>query len=120
MPVHAHDCAECLEPERIAEAGKKTGSAVVMNDRFGDARAERGHALCKPLRNTAAMKRKIGSSGSFHLTIFLTHAADIKTGAEDHREQKEYRNQHYETIPQLLDHVFTSFGSTVRVQGGDT
>lgn len=91
-----------------------------MNDRFSDARAERGHALCKPLRNAAAMKRKIGSSGTFHLAVFLTHTPDIKTGAEDHREQKEYRNQHYETIPQLLDHVLTSLGSTVRVWGGDT
>ena len=37
-----------------------------MNDRFGNARAKRRHTLRQPLRNTPAMQRKIGSSGSFH------------------------------------------------------
>jgi len=32
----------------------------------------------------------------------LTHTADVKPGAKDHGEQEKHRNEHNESIPQLL------------------
>jgi hypothetical protein len=65
--------------------------------------------LGKPTRNPTTVESKISDSGSFHLQLLsFTHATNIKARAENHRQQQEYRNQHYETIPQLLKHLFTS------------
>src|SRR6185503_17732193 len=45
MPVHAHDRAEGLEPEGIAQPRQELSRAVMLDDGLGDAGAERGHAL---------------------------------------------------------------------------
>ena len=45
MPITA---AERLEPERIAQPRQELRTPVVLQDAFGDRRAERGHALGQP------------------------------------------------------------------------
>ena len=42
-----------------------------MNDMFGDRRAKKHHAIGKPFRDTAAVKRQIGDSGTLHLPILI-------------------------------------------------
>src|SRR5262245_61833568 len=69
MPIHPHDGAERLKPERIAESGEKLGSAVAQQDRFDDRSSEPRHPLCKPLRDAPAMQGEISRSGTFHTSI---------------------------------------------------
>ena len=45
------------------------------------------------------------------LTIFLTHAPNIKPCSKDHREQDEHRDHHYKCVPQLLHHCRPPFMS---------
>src|ERR1700733_14516138 len=60
MPVHAHDGAERLEPERGGKSAKEFTGAVVMDDRLGDDRPEPRHALSKPCWPPAIMQWQIG------------------------------------------------------------
>jgi hypothetical protein len=62
VPVHAHDRAERLEPERVSEATQELVAAVMMDNRLGDDGAEAGHAACEPQGHPAAMQRQIGAS----------------------------------------------------------
>jgi hypothetical protein len=48
MPVHPHDRAERLKPERVSEAAQQLVAAVMMDDRLADHRAEAGHAVGQP------------------------------------------------------------------------
>ena len=58
--------AERLEPERVAEARKELGGAVVVEDAFDDGGAERGHALGEPRGHASAVQREIGMAGALH------------------------------------------------------
>ena len=69
MPVHAHDGAERLKPEWIAQPRKQFGLAVMVNDALANRRAERRHARRKPCGHAAAMERKIGGTGTTHQSI---------------------------------------------------
>ena len=60
MPVHAHNGAERLEPEWIAQAREEFRRAVVIDDAFRDRCAEFRHALGQPRRDASAVERKIG------------------------------------------------------------
>src|SRR6185312_2879783 len=64
MPVHAHDSAERLEPERMGEPLQILVAAVMMHDRLGDHGTERGHASAEPRRHPPAMERKISAAGA--------------------------------------------------------
>src|SRR3954465_7936778 len=66
VPVHAHDAAVGLEPERIAESGEEGGPAVVDDDAFGDRRPERRHARGEPCGHAATVQREIGNAGTLH------------------------------------------------------
>src|ERR1700742_2760069 len=63
VPVHAHYGAERLEPERMRQPLQEFIAAVMVNDRLGDDRAERGHARRQPRRYAPAMEREIGAAG---------------------------------------------------------
>jgi hypothetical protein len=62
MPIHPHHNAEGLEPEGMGQTAQELVAAVVMDDRFGDHRAEPRHALAEPGRHPAAMQGQIGAS----------------------------------------------------------
>ena len=64
VPVHAHDGAERLEPERMGEPAEQLVAAIVMHDRLAHHGAEPGHALAQPSRHAPAMQRQIGTSGT--------------------------------------------------------
>ena len=61
MPVHAHDGAERLEPERMGEPAQELVAAVFDDDRLRDDRAEPGHphgrASAARARRAAAGRR---------------------------------------------------------------
>ena len=114
MPVHSQHGAEGLEPERIAEAREKRGGSVIVNDGLGDRGTEPRHALGEPWRHTPTVQRQIRDARPFHvnylatdyadLAIAFTYPSNVETGSENHREQEEDRDQHDETIPELLQH----------------
>ena len=56
MPVHAHDGAERLEPERMRQPLQEFVAAVMVDDRLGDDGAERRHARRQPRRNASAVQ----------------------------------------------------------------
>jgi hypothetical protein len=56
MPVHAHDGAERLEPERMRQPLQEFVAAVVVDDRLSDDGAERRHTGRQPRRDTSAMQ----------------------------------------------------------------
>ena len=62
MPVHAHDGAKRLEPERMRQPAQEFVAAVMMDDRLGDDRAQFRHALAEPGGNPAIVKRQIGAA----------------------------------------------------------
>src|SRR5882757_5255233 len=64
MPVHAHDGAEGLEPERMRQAAQKIVAAVMMDDRLRDHRAKTRHASPEPRRNPAIVQGQIGAAGA--------------------------------------------------------
>src|SRR3954469_20790786 len=64
MPVHAHDGAERLKPERMRQPLQEFVAAVMMDDSLADNCAKQGHAFSQPRRNTPAVKRKIGAACS--------------------------------------------------------
>src|SRR5690606_13532337 len=64
MPIHAHDGAEGLKPERMCEATQHLVATVMKRDRLDDYASETCHASTEPLRNTSAVEREIGTSGS--------------------------------------------------------
>ena len=64
VPVHAHDRAERLKPERMSEAAQQFVATIVKDDRLADDGAEPGHAARKPQRHPPAMQRQIGASCS--------------------------------------------------------
>ena len=64
VPVHAHDRAEGLEPERIGEPPQQFVAAVMLDDGLAHHRAEPRHALAEPCRHAAAMQRKVGTACS--------------------------------------------------------
>src|SRR5690606_34434946 len=65
MPVHSHDGAEGLEPERIGQPAQIVITPIVMNDSLGDDRTEPRHTIPEPSRNFPAMQGKIGASCAF-------------------------------------------------------
>src|ERR1700720_2414184 len=64
MPVHAHDGAERLEPERMRQPLQEFVAAIMVDDRLSDDGAERRHAGRKPRREASAVQRQVGASGS--------------------------------------------------------
>ena len=62
MPVHPHDSAERLEPERMSEATQELVAAVMVDDRLRDDGAEPGHAVREPQRHPPAVQRQIRAS----------------------------------------------------------
>ena len=64
MPVHPHDGAEGLEPERVRQPAQQLVTAILEDDRLGDHRAQARHALAQPWRHAATMQRQIGASGA--------------------------------------------------------
>src|SRR5262249_28102805 len=72
VPVHAHDGAERLEPERMGEATQQLVAAIVMHDRFADYAAQPGHAVGQPARHMTAVQRQVGTAGPLrHLSGLL-------------------------------------------------
>ena len=64
VPVHAHDRAERLEPERMSKPTQQLVAAIRVDDRLADDRAEPGHAVREPQRHPPAVQRQIGASCS--------------------------------------------------------
>ena len=64
VPVHAHDGAERLEPERMSEATQQLVAAISVDDRLADDGAEPRHAVGQPQRHPPAMQRQVGASCS--------------------------------------------------------
>jgi hypothetical protein len=62
MPVHAHDRAERLEPERMGEATQQLVAAISVDDRLADYGAEAAHAAREPQGHPPAVQRQIGAS----------------------------------------------------------
>ena len=62
VPVHAHDRAERLEPERMGEATQQLVAAISVDDRLADDGAEPAHAVREPQRHPPAVQRQIGAS----------------------------------------------------------
>ena len=95
VPVHAHDAAERLKPERVAQSREEGGPAVVRDDVFGDRGAERRHPRGEPCRHAAAMQRKIGDAGTLHSVISTTRAfthADLNRW-DTHSRSDAYRQR---------------------------
>jgi hypothetical protein len=63
MPVHAHDGAERLEPERIGQAAQELVAPIMMDDRLADHRAEPRHPIGQPFWDVAAVQWEISASG---------------------------------------------------------
>src|SRR3954469_21659515 len=81
MPVHAHDAAVGLEPERVAQPREEGGPAVVDDDAFGDRRPERRHARGEPCGHAATVQREIGNAGTLHnldVTAAYSRARDSR------------------------------------------
>src|SRR5208283_5806644 len=51
MPIHPHDGAEGLKPERMGETAQEFVAPVMVRDRLRDHRAQPCHALAEPCRN---------------------------------------------------------------------
>ena len=64
MPVHAHDGAERLKPERMCEPAQHFLATIMVHDRFDDDTTESCHSRRQPRRNMPAMQRKIGTAGA--------------------------------------------------------
>jgi hypothetical protein len=64
VPVHAHDRAERLEPERMSEATQQLVAAIGVDDRLADDGSESGHAVREPQRHPPAVQRQVGASCS--------------------------------------------------------
>jgi hypothetical protein len=62
MPIHAHDGAEGLKPERMGESAEEFVAAVMERYGLGNHRANPRHTLAEPCRNPAAMKGQIGAA----------------------------------------------------------
>jgi hypothetical protein len=62
MPVHAHDAAERLEPERITQARQKLADTVLRDHVFGDGRSEHLHSPGEPRGHTSAVQRQVSES----------------------------------------------------------
>src|ERR1700741_3596809 len=62
MPVHAHDRAERLEPERVGKTAQQLIAAVMMDNRFADHRSEAGHPVGEPFGNLSSVQRQVGGS----------------------------------------------------------
>jgi hypothetical protein len=62
MPVHAHDRAERLEPERVGKTAQQLIAAVMMDNRFAEHRPEASHAVGEPLGNLSTVQREVGGS----------------------------------------------------------
>ena len=64
MPVHPHHRTERLEPERMRQPAQQLVTAIFENDRFGDHRAQPGHAIAQPFRHAATVQRQVGTAGA--------------------------------------------------------
>src|SRR6202035_5251769 len=64
MPVHAHDGAVRLEPERMRQPPQEFVAAIVVDDCLSDDGAERRHAGHQPWRYTSAVQGQVCASGS--------------------------------------------------------
>ena len=49
MPIHSHERAKRLKPERMRQAAEEFVAPVVVNDGFAEQRAEQRHPVGKPL-----------------------------------------------------------------------
>ncbi len=55
VPVHSHDSAKGLKPERVGESLQEFVAPIMVNDGLRDDRAERSHAFRQPSGNASAM-----------------------------------------------------------------
>src|SRR5690349_9313750 len=62
MPVHSHDSAERLEPERVREAAKELVTAIVVDNSFANDGSEPRHAGMQPRRHVTGVQRQISTS----------------------------------------------------------
>jgi hypothetical protein len=62
MPIHPHDGAEGLKPERMGETAQEFVAPVMVRDRLRDHRAQPCHALAEPCRNAPVVKRQISAA----------------------------------------------------------
>src|SRR3981189_2745175 len=83
MPIHSHDSAERLKPERMRQPLQEFVAAVMMDDGLAHNGAERGHAARQPRRNTPAVKRKIRAAcPSCHDVRFVVKLPECRTAAD--------------------------------------
>lgn len=64
VPVHPHNGAERLEPERIRQTSKQFVASIFLDDRLADHPAQLGHTLGQPGRYASVMQGQVGTSGS--------------------------------------------------------
>src|SRR5439155_26962628 len=69
MPVHSHHCAERLKPEWIDQPRKELGTSISDDDRLDDCRSHLRDPARQPMRDTPAVQRKTGNSGTLHFAI---------------------------------------------------
>lgn len=62
MPVHPHDSAERLEPERMRQTAQQFIAPIMMNDRLAHDSAQTRHAVRKPFRHVPAVQRQVRTS----------------------------------------------------------
>jgi hypothetical protein len=79
VPVHPHDRAERLEPERMRQPAQQLLATIFVDDSLADHGAELGHALAEPGRNPSAMQRQVGAAGSLgHLVSSLCRSGTYR------------------------------------------
>src|SRR5689334_16336177 len=66
MPIHSHERAKRLKPERMRQPAEELVASGMVNDRFAEQRAELCHAIGEPSRNVAAVEGQIGAAGPSH------------------------------------------------------
>jgi hypothetical protein len=66
MPIHSHQRAKRLEPERMRQAAEEFIASVMMNDRLAEQRPKPRHPLREPFRNAPVVERQVGAAGSSH------------------------------------------------------
>src|SRR5512139_3214520 len=73
VPVHPHDGAKRLEPERIGEAAQELIATVVVYHGLRDHTAQPCHARRQPVRDLPAMQRQVRTAGA------LRHEAELRS-----------------------------------------
>jgi len=62
MPVHPHNRAKGLKPERMREPAQELVPPVVMHDRLADHGPEPRHPVGEPFRHVPVVERQVGAS----------------------------------------------------------